>query len=476
MLRRCALATIIATSGFVFPIQANPSTPTDASSKQLLEKQQALLRQYKAIAEDLLSLAHRLEKSTRVEDQEKAKLIRKAIELGDKEGIENKFQAILRTFAGKNGMLGLSDVSSARNQNDELVRALKQIQAILTSDDSLEMNKAEQARLEKFLAELRAILRSTKINRVLTESEKSAKEKIAKEQSEAARKTEGLGERMDAQKSPGAGHVKQAAPDQGEAVERIRQEQRPQAVAKQTQAIDKLHLAEQELLKRLKQLREEELERLLANLEARVAQMLQMQIEVRSATVAIDAIVQKNESRKPQKAEIQKSQAQSDKEGEIIALAKQTIELLKSEGSAVAFPRIFEETAIDMVRVQERLQLACTDENTQFLEQQIIDALREMHEALKRAQAGLNNPPGPPTPPNPGDKPPEQKLLEEIAELKMLRNLQVRVNQRTERQGMGRTGEEQSTDPLVKNELKDLASRQTKIEEMTRDIAMQRNK
>ena len=39
-------------------------------------------------------------------------------------------------------------------------------------------------------------------------------------------------------------------------------------------------------------------------------------------------------------------------------------------------------------------------------------------------------------PPPPGDgPPPDQKLLDEIAELKMLRNLQVKVNERTKRRG-----------------------------------------
>src|SRR5262249_30582949 len=153
------------------------------------------------------------------------------------------------------------------------------------------------------------------------------------------------------------------------------------------------------------------LAKILANLEARVAKMLQMQIEVYEATKAIDAIVQKSETKKPEKPEIQKSQVQADKEGDIIAEANSAIDILRGEGSAVAFPRIFEEVVIDMGRVKERLNAAKVGKDTQFIEEQIIDALKEMREALARAQ----RPPGPPSPPGPpGDPgpPPDQKLLD----------------------------------------------------------------
>jgi len=291
------------------------------------------------------------------------------------------------------------------------------------------------------------------------------------------------------QKSPGAEQVRKAVPDQEEAAKNLEKNKRPDAIEKQTEAIKNLELAQKELEKRLKQLREEELERLLANLEARVAKMLQMQIEVYEATKAIDAIVQKSETKRPEKPEVQKSQVQADKETEIIAEANKTIEILKSEGSAVAFPRVFEETVIDMTRVRERLNQANVGNDTQLMEKDIIDSLKEMLEALKKAQQDLQQSKGQP-PPSSGGQPPEQKLLDEIAELKMLRNLQVKVNDRTVRKGTAIKGAEQAHGENLKNdlklketeilqlkqELKDLANRQVRIEEMARDIATGKNK
>jgi hypothetical protein len=458
--------------GAALPVCAGADPDPAADTKPLVEKQQALLRQYKAVAEDLLSLAHRLEKSDKLEDKEKAKLIRKAIELADKEGVDTRFQALLRTIAGGTG---LKDITSARDQNEELVRILKSLFTMLCQGDELPRIQAERARLEKLLAELRAVIRATKVNRVLTESEKGGGERLAREQDGVGGRTERLAGHMDEQKSPGTGHVKQAVPDQFEAGKRIRDEQRPLAVVKQTDAIVKLHKAQDELEKRLRQLREEELERLLAGLEARVAKMLQMQIEVREATVAIDAIVQKGMSGKPEKAEIQKAQVQADKESEIIAGGRAVVEILRSEGSAVAFPRVFEEAVVDMNRIKERLNLARTGEDTQFLEQQVIDALREILETLKRAQRPPGGaPPGPPGDPDP--RPADQPLLEQVAELKMLRNLQLRLNERTRREGERCRGGEQTDDVQGKQELKDLANRQQMIEAMTHDLALGRNK
>lgn len=533
MFRRLTASLILGIAVTALTVRAEPvpaaqapsATPSSAvDTKNLLEKQKYLVRQYKSVAEDLLSLAHRLEKSSRIEDQDKAKLIRKAIELGDKEGIDNKFQTLLRTLSGKNGTVGSSDLGSAKNQNEDLLKVLKEIYAILTQDDEMARIREEKARLEKMLAELKGIIRETKVGRAITESGKGDKKKLAENQGNTAKKTDDLAKRMEGKepskgneskgkdgmgkegmgksgmgkdgmggmgkdgmakegkdgqsppspqgpKAPGADQVKKAVPDQEDATKKIQDEKRPEAIEKQTSAIQKLEDAQKELEKRLKQLREEELERLLANLEARVAKMLQMQIEVYEATKSISSLVEKTELKKPEKSEIQKSQLQADKESEIIAEANKTIEILKSEGSAVAFPRIFEEVVIDMTRVRERLNKANVSSDTQAMETEIITTLKEMLEALKKAQqelkqqgAGAGG----------GGGPQDQKLLDEIAELKMLRNLQVNVNSRTKRYGKGET--EQVDDPQIKSELKDVANRQIKIEEMARDIATGKNK
>ena len=115
-----------------------------------------------------------------------------------------------------------------------------------------------------------------------------------------------------------------------------------------------------------------------------------------------------------------------------------------------------------MKHVQRRLEVADVADVTQAIEKDIIASLQEMIEALKKAQQ--QNKAGPPkdgSPPPNGD----QKLLDKIAELKMIRSLQKRVNDRT--QFYGRLyPNEQALDPEIRRHLQDLAGRQERIFEI----------
>ena len=276
------------------------------------------------------------------------------------------------------------------------------------------------------------------------------------------------------QQTPGQEQVKKAVPDQDYAAEEIQKKKNEEAAKKQDDALTKLQTAQAELEKKLKQLREEELERLLAALEARVSRMLAMQKDVLANTTALDAIAQKTEDKKLPKGEAQRSQQQSDREGEIIAEASKTLDILRNEGSAVAFPGVLEEVRKDMIRVKERLYLGVVNDDTQDLEKDIITALTEMLEALKKAQQDLKDSKGQPGPSGPS-KPQDKSLLDLIQELKMIRQLQVNVNNRTDRYSKKYPGE-QADDPIIKGDLKDLSGKQEKIEQMVKDIAEGKNK
>jgi hypothetical protein len=610
------------------PAKSPPATPTtpaattgNADLKDLIARQQELDRRYKAFTTNLLALAQKLEKSDRVEDKDKAKSLRKAIDLADKEGVDNKFTTLLRTLMKNSGDgLNIADLTNAKNQNDDLIKVLKEILAILQSDDELARIRAEKEFLEKLLADLNALIRATNINQSRTDSGKGDPKQLSKDQKNLSEKVDSLANKMGATKpgakegepkgggkgepkegddasehkddakepkaddqknpedkgdgsgskggkpsdgsgskaggppkddnatkpmgdqkadaserrdkpdnkgdqkgaaakvgtpgpksdaqasakgqgaasgspsgqpkpagppsgnqpppppgaqAPGAEQVRKAVPDEENAAGNLDQNKRPKASEDLSKADEKLRIAREELEKRLKQLREQELERILANLEARVNKMLAWQIEVKAATEAINIQVLKHPEKKAQPVDFQNSQKQEDKEGEIIAEADKAIQLLISEGSAVAFPAVFEEVRKDMMRVKERLHDANVGDDTQAIEKDIIDALTQMRDALKKAQQELGKqPPGPPGSPN--NDPQLQKLLDEIAELKMIRALQVQVNDRTKRYGNKAPGE-QSDDPQIRKELKDLGDRQDKIETMVNSLATKKN-
>jgi len=611
------------------PAPATPAPAADVSLKELIAREQALERQYKAFVTNLLALAQKLEKSDRIEDKDKAKSLRKAIDLADKEGVDNKFTTLLRTLTASND-IKISEINSAKGQNEDLIKVLREILAILQSDDELARIKAEKEFLEKLLAELNSLIRQTNINQSRTDSGRGDPKQLAKDQDKLAKKVDELAAKMGADKpggspknsepkggakgqpkegedpqgehkddtkdpkvserengdkndpmksdgsenkgsksgppsdgakssksgspsdsaakpepkkepgdktankpaetrnkednkgadkgippkgdqsassksqgspsdgsasgtpkpsggnpsnappkpnqpkAPGAESVKKAVPDEENAAAALDQNKRPKASDDLSEADKKLKEAREELEKRLKQLREQELERILANLEARVNKMLAWQIEVKSATEAIFAQVQKHPEKKAQPIDFQNSQKQEDKEAEIIHEADKAIQLLLNEGSAVAFPAVFEEVRKDMFRVKERLHDANVGEDTQGIEQDIIDALTHMRDALKKAQQELGKqPPGPPGSPN--NDPQLQKLLDEIAELKMIRELQKQVNARTKRYGDRTPMAEQTDEPQIKKELKDLGERQEKIETMVNALATKKN-
>ena len=69
-------------------------------------------------------------------------------------------------------------------------------------------------------------------------------------------------------------------------------------------------------------------------------------------------------------------------------------------------------------------------------------------------------------------------MLEQIAELKMIRSMQIRVNNRTETYGrmyVPREGE-QTADPNIRRELLNLSERQERIFDVTNRIAKGDNK
>ena len=101
MFRRILVLLTIVTGVTVLSIQAEPAPTakptspdaTEVAAKQLEAKQRELLRRFKIISDDLAAIAERYEKSGKIEDQERAKRIRKAIDFANEKGIENRFQA-----------------------------------------------------------------------------------------------------------------------------------------------------------------------------------------------------------------------------------------------------------------------------------------------------------------------------------------------------------------------------------------------
>lgn len=254
-----------------------------------------------------------------------------------------------------------------------------------------------------------------------------------------------------------------------EAEKRLAEAQRKEAAQEQEEALRELELAKGELEKILRQLREEEMERVLAMLEARFLKMLKLQRDVLEGTVRLDKVPQE---RRDHNHEIEAGRL-SSREVEIVVEADRALLVLREDGTAVAFPEALSQARQDMQQVVERLAEAKVGRVTQAVEEDIINALQEMIESLKRAQKKLQEKKRRPTPANAQQG--EQALVDILSELKMIRALQMRVNTRTERYSKLVDGEQATSGELVEA-LARLAERQQRIYEITRDLETGKNR
>jgi hypothetical protein len=148
--------------------------------------------------------------------------------------------------------------------------------------------------------------------------------------------------------------------------------------------------------------------------------------------------------------------------------------LLREEGSSVAFPEAVEQMRDDMRQVAERLAEVKVGSITQALEQDIIAALEETIQAFEKAMKDLEKKRTPPGQPAMAGQPPEPPLVNKLAELRMIRSLQLRINVRTQRYGKMIEGEQAETADLI-SALQDLAEKQQRVYRATADLEQGRN-
>jgi hypothetical protein len=254
-----------------------------------------------------------------------------------------------------------------------------------------------------------------------------------------------------------------------EAERRLAEAERQGAVEEQAQAVEELEQAKAELERILRQLREEEMERMLVLLEARFRAMLDGQVEVYEETKRLDA---SQASAPAHEMEIAAGRL-NRRELLIVREADRALVLLREDGTSIAFPEAVEQARDDMQQIAERLSDVKLDLLTQTMEKDVIAALEEivgtiqaqldqLREQRSQQQAGGGGQPG------------EQPLVDQLAELRMIRALQMRVNRRTQQYGALIEGEQALEDELLEM-LDELSLRQAKILEATHDLEMGTN-
>jgi hypothetical protein len=269
--------------------------------------------------------------------------------------------------------------------------------------------------------------------------------------------------------------IEQAQQQMQEAQKMLEQAQREGAVEKQLEAENKLREAIEELEEILRQLREEEIERSLESLETRLRRMLEMQNQVLEESRRLSEITGEQAVRQ---VEIRASSLAGD-ERKILSEGERAFLLLRDEGSSAAFPEAIEQVNMDISKVADRLAAADIGSLTLLIEEEIVSSLEEMVAALvqvqkdnKEKEKQRQQQQGQQQQGQPGDQP----LVDKLAEIRLIRTLQIRINNRTDalsemladpNDPVGQVSEGE-----VLSELRGLAERQASIQTVTRDIVV----
>lgn len=215
----------------------------------------------------------------------------------------------------------------------------------------------------------------------------------------------------------------QAQQEMDDAAESLEDDDPEKATKSQDRAIEQLEQTQQQLEELLNQLRKEERAETLRDLEARFREMLSKQRGVNSATIEVDGVGRENFKR----AEELQVADLAVRQRVLADQASACEHILGEEGTTIAFPYVVGQVARDMGAAADRLTELKTGTLTQTIQQEIVDTLEQLLEAVKKMQQ--ENEQGGGGGQSAGGE--NQGLLPESAELKLLRSSQFRVNQRT---------------------------------------------
>lgn len=278
-------------------------------------------------------------------------------------------------------------------------------------------------------------------------------------------------EQPEDQQTQGRDDLKQAQESMQRAIEDLEKKARDSAGQEQEKALADLEKLKAKLEEILRQMREEEKELYLTMLEVRFQKMLKLQLQINAETARLEKIPQAERN----DAHFTKCSEAGRLQRENLAEADKTLVLLKEEGSSVAFPEAVEQMRHNMEEAAARLVKQDTGSTTQLLEQIVVETLEEIILAMQREmeaqrQKKQQQQQKKQQPMSPQD----QKLVNQIAELKMIRSLQNQVNRITKQLGQEIEGE-QTANADQRKLVDDLAKRQQKIQSATYDLSTGRN-
>lgn len=270
------------------------------------------------------------------------------------------------------------------------------------------------------------------------------------------------------QQTPGKDELERAKEQMEEALEALKQQQRQEALKAEDQAMEELQSAVEKLEEELRQLREEEKEMILASLEARFQRMLLLETQIHEGTLALAAT--------PQKDWLDLSYSRcrelAQQQTELARECTQTVTLLREDGSSVAILLAVEDIEADMQSVSGWLQESSVTELTQSVQKDILEALKQLIETTQKEMQDMKNPNRQQSTQSQGAQK-QSRLVELMAEIKVLKNMQLQVNRRTKQVDELIPNVDASNRDSLLKQIRELSSRQQKLIETTKELAKQ---
>ncbi|MBX3422712.1 MAG: hypothetical protein KF752_14250 [Pirellulaceae bacterium] len=269
-----------------------------------------------------------------------------------------------------------------------------------------------------------------------------------------------------------AKRIQQARQRMQEAQQQLQDAQREQAVEKQLQAEQQLKEALEDLEEILNQLREEEIRRSLETLESRLRRMLELHTNVVSETQRLHDVA----GDQPDRQILTRAATLGREEQKVAAEGERALLLLREEGSSAAFPEALVQVNQDITGIILRLETGDVGRITLVMQNDVLQALQEMVEAIAKVKQDNQQREKQRQQSMPGQEqePGAQPLVDKLAELRLIRTLQLRINTRTAalsnmlKDPTDPIGQVEAEDLLA--QLRQLGGRQVSVEQVTRNI------
>lgn len=454
-----------------------PATDVPAPAEdELTGRQDAVRARVQQLEGRMLKLARLLAES----EPAKAERLREATDQAGTRQIKRRLEHLVQ-------LLRSERFSDAEREQELLLADLEALLKLLTDPlNELEQRRSERQRLQEYRRTVRALMQQQlerlRETRALSETEAPTPAQMRAlelRQRELEREASGLEQELQPppgreQGDPGAREVGEARMAMQHAADRLGERAPDAAIPRQEAALERLQRALEELDDALRQVRREEIEETLTALEIRFKSMLTREQQVREVVqslvrVATNDASGEGENDDPQAWGHSARLALADVaevQQEVAADCRIALRILVDEGSTVIVPALVRQLAEEMTAVAQALSQEDIGLNTRATLDAIIRVLSDIVSAVEEkrdqdrqaAQGGEGGE-------QPQGRPP---LLRTSAELKLLRSVQLRVNERTA--DLAQTAET-ATNPENEARFQRLSEQQAELAELARRMS-----